>query len=93
MMGLPFETEENILASADFCKKVKTKSMGISIFVPYHGTKPRKVCVKYGFIEDKYDENISVRYSSVLKMPQLSRKKIDELYYNFNNLVYGKSKS
>jgi len=42
-----------------------------------------------GFIEDKYYEDISVNYSTILKMPQLSKERLEELYYQFNSLVYG----
>ena len=88
MVGLPFETAEDILVTAEFCKKIKTQSLGLAIFAPYHGTKLYDVCVQNGFIEDKYDEDISVNYSSILKMPQLTEEKLEELYYKFNDLVY-----
>jgi len=88
MMGLPFETEQDILATANFCKKLKTESIVPSIFAPYHNTKLWEICVKNGFIEEKYYDNISINSSSILNMPQLSREKIEELYYKFNDLVY-----
>ena len=91
IMGLPFETEEDILATANFCKKLNAESVGISIFAPYHGTKLRKICIEQGFIEDRYYEDISMRNSSILKMPQLSNEKLEELYYSFNSLVYAKN--
>jgi len=90
MMGLPFETEQDILSSAEFCKKIKAKSIAISIFAPYHATKLWQVCLDNGFIENKYYDDISVNNSSILNMPQLPKEKIEELYYKFNDLVYGK---
>lgn len=89
MMGLPFETEENILESARFCGKLQAKSLSLSIFAPYQGTRLRDICVENGFMEDRLYDNISVVNHSVLNMPQLSKEKIEELYYKFNNLVYG----
>jgi anaerobic magnesium-protoporphyrin IX monomethyl ester cyclase len=91
MMGLPFETEENILESARFCKKVHAKSLSLAIFAPYYGTKLRDICVENGFMEDKLYEEISIVNHSILNMPQLSKNKIEELYYKFNDLVYGAS--
>ena len=88
MMGLPFETEANILETVNFCRKIKTDSIAISIFAPYHGTKLHKICVDNGFIEDRYYDEISVNYSSILKMPQISREKIEELYYKINDMVF-----
>lgn len=89
MIGLPYETEDNILETAGFCKELRAVSIAISIFAPYHGTHLYDLCVEEGFIKDKYYENISVNYASILDMPQLSRGKIEELYYKFNDLVYG----
>jgi radical SAM superfamily enzyme YgiQ (UPF0313 family) len=88
MMGLPFETEEDILLTADFCKRIKTKSIAISIFAPYYGSKLRDICIKEGYMEDRYYEDISVNYTTILDMPQLPREKIEKLYYSFNDLVY-----
>lgn len=89
MIGLPFETEENILESVDFCKELKVDSVSISIFCPYYGTKLRDICIENGFIEDTCHENISKINYSILRMPQLSEEKIEELYNNFTKLVYG----
>ncbi len=88
MIGLPFETEQDIIKSAEFCKKLKTESITISIFAPYHGTKLWQICAESGFIEKKYYEDISMNYSSILNMPQLPKEKIESLYYKFNDLVY-----
>lgn len=91
MIGLPFETEEDILLTADFCRRLKTKSIAMSIFAPYRRSVLHNVCVKEGFIKDEYYEDISVNCSTILKMPQLPKEKLEELYYNFNTLVYGDS--
>ena len=91
MIGLPFETEEDILMTAEFCKKLNAESIAISIFAPYYGTELRDVCVNNRFMEDRYYENISVNDASILKMPQLSKERLGELYYNFNEIVYGKN--
>jgi len=88
MIGLPFETEENIIESADFCKKIRPGSVSLSIFAPYQGTKLRDTCVENGFIEDKYTNNIAIISNSILNMPQISKAKIREYYMKFNDMVY-----
>lgn len=93
IIGLPFETEKDILAGVELCKKFNAESIGVSIFAPYYGTNLRKVCIDNGYMEDKYYENISTNYHSILKMPQISEEKIEELYYNFSKLVYGDKQS
>lgn len=89
MIGLPFETEENILESINFCRELATDSVSLAIFAPYYGTKLRDVCIKNGFIEDRYNEEIATINHSILKMPQISKEKIEELYYKFSNLTTG----
>ena len=88
IIGLPFETEENIFESINFCKELKADSISLAIFAPYYGTELRDVCIKNGFIEDKYYDNIATINHSILNMPQISKEKIEELYYKFNDLVH-----
>lgn len=88
MIGLPFETEENIIESANFCRKLQAKSLSLAIYAPYHGTLLRDVCSEEGYIENKISEDIAIINRSILNMPQLSKEKIEELYLKFNALVY-----
>lgn len=89
MIGLPFETEENIMETVDFCRKIRAASVAISIFAPYYGTELRRICVEKGFMEDRYYEDISVNFQSILTMPQISKQRVEELYYQFHDLIYG----
>jgi radical SAM superfamily enzyme YgiQ (UPF0313 family) len=88
MIGFPFETEKNIVESANFCRKLQAKSLSLAIFAPYHGTVLRDTCIEEGFIENKISEDIAIINRSILTMPQLSKEKIEELYLRFNSLVY-----
>lgn len=89
IIGLPFETEENIYESINFCKELKADSISLAIFAPYFGTELREVCIKNGFMEDRYYDNIATINHSILTMSQISKDKIEELYYKFNDLVHG----
>jgi anaerobic magnesium-protoporphyrin IX monomethyl ester cyclase len=88
MIGLPFETEDNIRESASFCRELDARSVSLAIFAPYHGTKLRKICIDNGYVNDGLHENIAIINDSILTMPQLSKDKIRELYYKFNDMVY-----
>ncbi len=88
MLGIPGETEETIMETVSFCKKIKAPSVTVSIFAPYHGTPLRDLCIKEGYIEDRYYEEIGLNFRSVLNTPQLSSAKLEELYYKFIDLVY-----
>lgn len=91
MIGLPFETEENIMETVNFCRKIKPTDVVVSIFAPYYGTRLRRICVENGLMEDRYHEDISWHQltGSILSMPQLSRQRIGELYYSLHDLIYG----
>lgn len=89
MIGLPFETEENIIESAEFCKKLETDSISLAIYAPYVGSKLRDVCIQAGFMEDRLYDDIGIINHSVLTMPQLSKEKIEEYYMKFNDMVFG----
>ena len=89
MIGLPFENETDIRESAAFCRKIEADSVSLAIFAPYYGTKLRKICIDWGYMDDRYYPEIGIINKSILKMPQISPEKIEELYYKFNELVYG----
>lgn len=90
MMGLPFETRNDILNTARFCRKLEPSMLSINIFAPYYGTKLREICVKNGFMEDRLHEDIGMNRRSILTMPQISKEGIEELFYSFSDMVYGK---
>jgi len=89
ILGLPYETEEDIIETAKFCKEIETPNVTVSIFAPYHGSHLYDVCVQEGFIDNSYHDSISIRDTSILNMPQISKERINELYFNFNKMVYG----
>lgn len=87
MVGLPYETEENIRETITLNKKIKPLRMGVSVFRPYPGTEIYELCKKKGWISGReivsYFEDISI-----LDMPQLSNSKITYHYKIFKLAVY-----
>ena len=87
MVGLPYETEENVKETIALNKKIKPLRMGVSIFRPYPGTELYGVCKKNGWISDRkivsYFEDVSI-----LNMPQLPVSKIRYYYKLFRLGVY-----
>lgn len=92
MVGIPGETKETLTETIEFCKKIKSPSITLSIFAPYHGTPLRDYCVKQGYIEDRYYEEIGLNFRSVLNMPQLSSDELEWFYHHFTDLVFGDNK-
>lgn len=88
MIGLPFENENDVFLTAAFCKKLKATSVSVAIFAPYYGTKLREVCIKNRYIEDKYNSAISMRNTSILTMPQISKEQIEKIYLSFTDMVF-----
>lgn len=92
MLGLPNETEENIIETINFCKQCNPDSIGIAIFVPFYGTKLREMCIREGLMDDKLYDTISYHNSSILKSPNITKERFNELYYNFQNMVFDSKK-
>ena len=80
-IGLPGDTEEKINATINFSKKLNTDTAQWSIATPYPGTPFFERAKKKGWLVtydwSQYDGN----RRSVLSYPQLSRKKIEKLYW------------
>lgn len=55
MFGFPTETEEEVMDTLRFMKKIKPGWANISIFTPYPGTKLYDMCLKNGIINKNYD--------------------------------------
>lgn len=89
MIGLPGETEEEILETAKFCRRCNPNSVGVSIFCPYHGIPLRDECIKMGLMEDQDYNGCAFKSKSVLKMPQISEGRLSELFHDFNSIAVG----
>lgn len=77
MIGLPYETREDIMKTIKLNKVAGADSSRPNIFQPYQGTPLRDIAIKESWISTEDDE-FQVE-KSMLKMPQLSREEIDGL--------------
>jgi len=82
MMGVPYETEENIWDTIKFNREINPPSIAITFFVPFLGTELYDICLKEGFYKG-FDPSQNVYKYSPLTMPQLSSEKIDEMIKYF----------
>lgn len=78
MIGLPYETREDIFKSIELARRIKSTIAVVNIFQPMPGQKLREICIKEGFM--KGNEKMC-RYSagSVLNMPQITAEEIKNL--------------
>lgn len=55
IIGLPFETREDIFKTIELNRRAGSDSVSLSIFMPYQGTYLRDVCIEEGFIEKDHE--------------------------------------
>jgi radical SAM superfamily enzyme YgiQ (UPF0313 family) len=91
MVGIPHETENNILETIRLNAKVKPFIVGVSAFYPFRGTTLGDQCYMEGWImEEKRKKMRNFLESSILDFPQLSNQKINWYLKNFILLYNGK---
>jgi len=92
MFGFPTETEEEVMDTLRFMKKIKPGWANISIFTPYPGTKLYDMCLKNGIIDESYDpslymhqriESFATDRISKERFYSVSRKMLNE-FSNYN---------
>ncbi|KPJ99591.1 MAG: hypothetical protein AMK71_09520 [Nitrospira bacterium SG8_35_4] len=77
MIGIPTETREEMLMTAQLNAKIRPYIVRCSIFFPYEGTGLYNYAREHGFIKDERAERASNHLEdSVLDMPQLPREEI-----------------
>jgi radical SAM superfamily enzyme YgiQ (UPF0313 family) len=80
IIGLPFETEDDVLETIRFNRRVRPASVSVAYFAPYLGTELRKMAIEAGVIGEQWDPEINIRRGSILDMPQISGDTLDELF-------------
>lgn len=91
MVGLPYETEENIWETIKLNAIVKPYVVGVSAFYPFRGTQLGELCYSKGWVmEEKKEKVKSFLEGSILNYPQLSNKMINWYFKNFVLLYYSK---
>ncbi len=58
MIGIPYETEQDMDDTIDFIKKIKPDSVNLCTFTPYPGTELYSYCVEKGLL--KHDDNYEI---------------------------------
>ena len=82
MIGLPFETREDIQETIALNQKVKPDILQVSIFQPYPGTALQKLCIEKGWLTNKAI-HFSHQMKSTLKYPHITNKEIQRFKKTF----------
>jgi anaerobic magnesium-protoporphyrin IX monomethyl ester cyclase len=88
MVGLPHETEKEILETIELNKIVDPDFMQTSIFQPYPGTELKNICEREGWLTADTTQIKSNKFSSIVEYPNLSSKVIQSYKRRFRYLVY-----
>jgi len=90
MVGLPYESVKEILATIKLNAEIKADLSVVSIFHPYQGTKLYDVCLAKGFLKDTGPPKNYYSYS-VLNLPSIRQKQVAFFFQYFHLLktVYG----
>jgi len=75
LIGIPYETRDEIMESVALCREINPTVAIVSIFQPLPGQELREICIKERFITGN-ESQISFTKGSILRMPQLS---VDEI--------------
>ena len=89
MIGMPFETRENIFETIALSKEANPTTTTLTFLHPYRGTALRKLCIEEKFFdptkEQEY-ENV-YRAESCLKLPQISSEELRGIFKTFQLYV------
>lgn len=88
IIGMPFETREDIFETIELNRQAKVDSCSLAIFVPYHGTVLRELCIEKGLL-DPAVEITGDGTKPMIKNPYLSDEELTGLFNTF--LLYVKA--
>lgn len=72
MLGVPFETMENILETVKLCAEMQPNYLHIAVFQPYPNTVLYNTCLKHGFL----DRSISFKEYLFFNTPVINQDSI-----------------
>lgn len=91
ILGMPFETKDLIFETIELIQNIGGyDGLGISIFIPYHGTDLRSISVENGFIENGWISRSGLQSGMALKMPKeyIQKDELDHLVDRVKHLCY-----
>jgi len=96
MIGFPGEYEDDIFETAKLNRRINPKSLDLNFVAPCAGTAIHAMAQEKGYL-DTYTEpgfrgmakDITVRKRPVMKLPQITDERLNDLFYKFTDYVYG----
>ena len=93
MLGLPHETEKELIATVTLNREVNPSSVAASLLFPFKGCDLYDLCVREGLIVEGIPRLGSAAvYETRLSFPEDYRRKLEFTFNNFHDLTIGKSR-
>lgn len=87
MVGIPYETEENILETIRLNRSIHPDSVVVSVFNPYPKTDLGELCINKQWIDRKLKTSSYFDYT-VLKTPFILPHRVNYYFLIFSTMVY-----
>jgi radical SAM superfamily enzyme YgiQ (UPF0313 family) len=87
MVGLPYETRDDILTTIELNKQIRPDIAQFTIFFPLKGTKLFDICVKEGYLKGEYPDNFNYYEYSLLKHPNFKKGELQRWVKKAQGLV------
>ena len=82
MVGLPYETRDDIQKTIELNKKIDADSIQASVFVPFQGTELYMLCEEKGWL-DKEKSTTSYYLGTTTNYPHISQKELLQIRRRF----------
>jgi len=86
IIGLPYETRENILETIELNRKANPTSATVTFFHPYRGSVLREQCIRENLFNpatEKTNKDTLYREEVNLDLPQISKNEVKGLFKTF----------
>lgn len=90
IIGLPYETRENIQETIELNRKINPDFIGVSIFTAFPGTPLYDLCKKEGWLAEGY--STSYFQDTNVRHPNFTIEELKKIRDNFGFEVYRKTK-
>lgn len=84
MIGLPFETKQDMVSTLRFNASLQVDYIGLSIFYPFYGTPLGDLAYKHNLVSKDIIKPNSFREHTVLNQPQLPPEYVNQFYAKFH---------
>ena len=97
MIGMPRETEAHIFETIKFLKDLQPKSIDVNYMTPFVGSQIHKLALELKCFEPQTKAGFRtmvkdpcMRKNPAMDLPQISRERLMDIYFKFNDYVRGK---